>query len=86
MTCTGVLDLISHYCSYKDGYSEKYFEIPFLSCKQKGHNLYLSSEIFFMQLTSIQKKIHEVRGYRIMIDRDLAELYEVPTKSLNLAV
>ena len=39
-----------------------------------------------MELTVIQKKIYEVRGYKVMLDKDLALLYEVPTKSLNLAV
>jgi hypothetical protein len=35
-----------------------------------------------MQLTIIQKKIFEVRGQKVMLDRDLAALYGVPTKSL----
>ena len=39
-----------------------------------------------MEITIIQKKIFEVRGQWIMLDRHLAELYGVPTKSLNLAV
>jgi len=39
-----------------------------------------------MELQIIQKKIFEIRGQRVMIDFDLAELYGVPTKSLNLAV
>jgi hypothetical protein len=39
-----------------------------------------------MELTLIQKKIHEVRGQKIMLDYDLAELYEVQTKNLNLSV
>lgn len=39
-----------------------------------------------MELVIIQKKIFEIRGQRVMIDRHLAELYGVPTKSLNLAV
>ena len=39
-----------------------------------------------MELTVIQKKIFEIRGYRVMLDRDLAELYGVQTKALNLAV
>ena len=30
--------------------------------------------------------IYLIRGNRVMVDRDLAKLYEVPTKSLNLAV
>lgn len=39
-----------------------------------------------MELTIIQKRIFEIRGQRIMLDKHLAELYGVPTKSLNLAV
>ena len=36
-----------------------------------------------MQLQTIQTKIHEIRGYRVMLDFDLAELYETETKSLS---
>ncbi len=39
-----------------------------------------------MQLQKIQTKFYEVRGQKIMLDFDLAELYQVQTKSLNLAV
>jgi hypothetical protein len=39
-----------------------------------------------MQLQVIQTKIYEVRGQKVMLDYDLAELYEVLTKNLNLAV
>ncbi|PCJ87834.1 MAG: hypothetical protein COA57_03960 [Flavobacteriales bacterium] len=39
-----------------------------------------------MELILVQKKIFEMRGHKVMLDRDLAELYGVPTKSLNLAV
>ena len=39
-----------------------------------------------MELVIIQKKIFVLRGHRVMIDKHLAELYGVPTKSLNLAV
>ncbi len=39
-----------------------------------------------MQLQIIQKKIHEVRGQKVMLDFDLAELYEVETRALNQAV
>jgi len=35
---------------------------------------------------SIQNRIYEVRGERVMLDRDLAALYEVATKVLNQAV
>jgi ORF6N domain len=35
---------------------------------------------------TIEQKILLIRGQKVMIDRDLAKLYGVPTKSLNLAV
>ena len=34
----------------------------------------------------IQQKIHEIRGEMVMLDFDLALLYEVDTKTLNQAV
>jgi phage regulator Rha-like protein len=34
----------------------------------------------------IQQKIHEIRGEMVMLDFDLAMLYEVDTRSLNQAV
>ena len=37
-------------------------------------------------LQLIQSKIHEIRGQRVMLDRDLAEMYGVETKVLNQAV
>jgi hypothetical protein len=39
-----------------------------------------------MQLQTIQTKIYEVRGHKVMLDFDLAELYEVETRVLNQAV
>ena len=39
-----------------------------------------------MQLQVIQKKIYEIRGQKVMLDFDLAELYEVETKRLKEAV
>lgn len=40
-----------------------------------------------MELTVIvQQKIYEIRGQRVMIDKDLAELYQVSTGNLNKAV
>ena len=38
------------------------------------------------QLQTIQSKIYEIRGHRVMLDRDLAELYQVETRVLNQAV
>ncbi|HEY4063466.1 MAG TPA: ORF6N domain-containing protein [Puia sp.] len=39
-----------------------------------------------MQLAIIQQKIYDIRGQKVMLDFDLAELYEVPTKVLNQAM
>jgi hypothetical protein len=39
-----------------------------------------------MIIQSIQNRIYELRGERVMLDRDLAALYETETKFLNLAV
>jgi hypothetical protein len=39
-----------------------------------------------MEIQNIQKKIYEIRGYKIMLDIDLAELYEIETKRLKEAV
>ena len=37
-------------------------------------------------MSSISTKIYQVRGIRVMLDRDLAKLYDTETKILNLAV
>ncbi len=34
----------------------------------------------------IQDRIYGIRGERVMLDRDLAALFEVETKALNLGV
>ena len=39
-----------------------------------------------MQLQNIQQKIYEVRDQKVMLDFDLAQLYEVETRVLNQAV
>jgi hypothetical protein len=39
-----------------------------------------------MELQNIQNKIYEIRGYKVMLDFDLALLYEVETRALNQAV
>ena len=38
------------------------------------------------QLQVIQSKIYEIRGQKVMLDRDLAEMYQVTTSNLNKAV
>ncbi len=39
-----------------------------------------------MNIQSIQNRIYELKEERVMLDFDLAALYEVPTKALNQAV
>jgi hypothetical protein len=39
-----------------------------------------------MQITVIQQRIYEIRGQKVMLDFDLAELYDVETKRLKEAV
>src|SRR2546426_610996 len=34
----------------------------------------------------IERKIYFVRGHKVMLDSDLASLYQTPTKTLNLSV
>jgi hypothetical protein len=34
----------------------------------------------------IERRIHVIRGQKVMLDSDLAEIYKVPTKALNQAV
>ena len=34
----------------------------------------------------IERRIHLIRGQKVILDKHLAELYQVPTKNLNLAV
>ncbi len=49
----------------------------------------MSNEVAIRGLNDIEvikNRIYEVRGQRVMLDRDLAELYNVETKRLNEAV
>jgi hypothetical protein len=39
-----------------------------------------------MELQIIQNKIYEIRGLKVILDKDLALLYEVSTGNLNKAV
>jgi len=39
-----------------------------------------------MEIQLIQSKIHEIRGQKIMLDRDLAQMYGVETRVLKQAV
>lgn len=48
-------------------------------------NLYLN-KIYLTIIRSIQNRIYEIRGERVILDRDLAALYEVETRVLNQSV
>jgi len=56
------------------------------------HNLGLETWLFInlnyitLELQYVQNKIYLIRGYRVMIDRVLAEMYGVETLTLNQAV
>ena len=39
-----------------------------------------------LELSVIQSKIYEIRGVKVMLDYDLAEMYETVTKALNQQV
>jgi len=41
---------------------------------------------YIIPQTLVTSKIYMIRGRKIMLDRDLAELYEVETRVLNQAV
>lgn len=44
------------------------------------------SETSIIESQEIKSKIYTIRGVRVMLDRDLAELYQVKTEALNQAV
>lgn len=39
-----------------------------------------------IQIEVIERRIYLIRGHKVMLDTDLAELYRVETKALNQAV
>jgi hypothetical protein len=41
------------------------------------------SDTQLIPLEAIEHRIHVVRGLKVMLDKDLAGLYQVPTKRLN---
>ena len=45
-----------------------------------------NNQQYAIPLTLVTSKIYIVRNKKIMLDRDLAELYEVETRVLNQAV
>src|SRR5688572_33502199 len=49
----------------------------------KGTHMSITNLI---SIEKIEKAIYLIRGEKVMLDRDLAELYQVQTKALNQAV
>lgn len=45
-----------------------------------------SSKEVSVPIELIERRIYLVRGHKVMLDADLAELYQVPTKAFNQAV
>src|SRR5882724_7315017 len=62
------------------------FDPPFLSENLSTFGNKVPKKILMQIIRSIQNRIYEIRGERVMLDRDLAGLYETETKALNLAV
>ena len=46
----------------------------------------MKNELQIADNQNLQDKIHTIRGLQVMLDSDLAELYQVETKNLNRAV
>ena len=54
---------------------------------QKTHKEYgMENEISILEENSIRSKIHVIRGQRVMLDFDLAEIYGYSTKAFNQQV
>ena len=39
-----------------------------------------------LRAEDISRRIHTIRSHRVLLDADLAELYDVPTKAFNQAI
>lgn len=46
----------------------------------------MGTQISISKKHNIRDKIYMIRGFQVMLDRDLAELYQVETRTLNQAV
>ena len=52
----------------------------------KGKETNMSKDEMLVPEEVVMNKIYEIRGQKVMLDRDLAELYNVETKALKQAV
>jgi hypothetical protein len=49
-------------------------------------NIFSASDQLLIPVELIERRIYVIRGQKVMLDADLAELYQEPTKRLNEAV
>ena len=55
--------------------------------KDNNNKTILSGQsVLLPSQNEIQRRIYSIRGVQVMLDRDLAQLYQVETKVLNQAV
>jgi ORF6N domain len=60
--------------------------IPHYSCTMPTKTTRKTRKAEVMSLDVIEQRIIAMRGHRVMLDRDLASLYSVETRTLNQAV
>ncbi|MFA5888411.1 MAG: ORF6N domain-containing protein, partial [Candidatus Nanoarchaeia archaeon] len=46
----------------------------------------MANNLLLLSAENIRSRIHTIRGMQVMLDSDLAEMYNVETKVLNQAV
>ena len=63
------------------GEANRYILLSFVLC-----DIFNFLVLIYMNLQKIRSKIFEIRGQKVILDFDLAILYEVETKALNQAV
>lgn len=81
--------LLEHF--YPIDEEEPTLEVPAWHLKREDLKIAIEQSIMNEERTGvpeevIMRKIHYVRGCKVMLDRDLAELYEVETKNLKRQV
>lgn len=64
----------------------RHFYVKTTGHKRNQSLAWATKTVANMNLPSIQNKIFEIRNQKVMLDIDLAELYQVETKVLNQAV
>ena len=81
------MQIVFNITKRKNGKSLNFEKIKnkFLSLAHNFNEIFLE-KIKNMELTIIQSKIYEIRNCKVMLDFDLAEMYQVETRVLKQAV